>query len=398
MKNKHLLLCCGLFTCFTAQSAELLEPKGVAVGNGRLIPEFRLETFYDDNMSHAASGKTETLGVWFQPALSYELRDSKKRLRADYRLSGATHEDSHADDYVDHRARLRYQYTPTSRVSVGLNSEYLASQDQRGTGAAEGSGAIQTRPDEWHHMRLGAGFAYGARAARGRLEADVSLTNKDYENNRNITAVRDRRDMAASGRFYYRLLPKTALLLEARTTRYSYDQTAPNTASLDGATSRALLGLTWRGTFKTTGTARIGYIRKDFDASARRTGEAVSWELGVQWQPRSYSTFSLSTARDFLETNGAGDFIVDDSVALGWTHNWNTRVKTRLALRYAENDFEKDTSGRDDERLSVGANVVYALGNHLEIGAGYDYEERYSNDDRFDYEKNIARIFATIAF
>lgn len=397
MKNIYLLYF-GLFACFNIQAAELLEPEGIAFGSGRLIPQFRMETFYDDNMNYAATDEIETLGVLYQPALGYEIKDSKRRFFAGYQLSGAHHEDSSPDNYVDRRTRLGYQYTPTSRISVGVNGEHFDSHDPRGTGAAEGSGVIQTRHDRWHHLRLGTNFAYGARTAKARLETDASFTHKHYENNRNVTAVRDRDDITASGRFYYRILPKTSLLLEGRATHHNYKRTAPNSASLDGITSQGLLGLAWRGTFKTTGTAQVGYIRKSFDASARDTGEAFSWQLGVEWRPRSYSTFNLNTRRDFLETNGAGDFIIDDSIALNWEHSWNTRIKTRLNLRYAENDFEADNTGRRDEHLAVGANVVYAFGNHLEIGAGYNYEERYSNDDRFDYEKNIGRIFATVAF
>ena len=397
MKKKYLL-CWGLFAAFNIQAAELLELRGIALGNGRLSPEFRLEAFYDDNLTFAATNQIESFSTLFEPGVGYELRGAKKRFFADYRLSGAIYENSRRDDYIDHRALLGYEYTPTSRVSVGVDGEYFDSRDPRGTGAAEGSGLIQTTPDEWHHLRLGANLAYGASTARGRLEADVAFTNKDYDNNRNVTAVRDREDIAATGRFYYRILPKTSLLLEGRATRYEYDRTAPNSASLDGTTSQALLGITWRGTFKTTGTAQFGYSRKDFDADARRAGEAFSWELGVEWRPKSYSIFNLNTARNFQETNGVGNFIINDSVALSWAHSWNTRFRTTLNMRYARNDFEADTTGRADALLSMGASVVYAPGDHLEIGAGYVYDERDSNQDTFDYERNIARIFATLAF
>lgn len=399
MKKKcSYLLCCGLFAVVNLQAADLLTLRGIALGDGRLYPKFRLEAFHDDNLTSVASNEIKTFGLFFSPGLAYELKGAKKRFLADYNLSGATHESSRRDDYIDHRALLGYEYTPTSRVSLGVEGEYFDSHDPRGAGAAEGSGIIQDMPDEWHHVRLGGNLAYGASAARARFEADIDFTDKDYDNNRDVTAVRDREDIAATGRLYYRLLPKTSLLLEGRATRYDYDRAAPNSASLDGLTSEALLGITWEGTFKTTGAARFGYIRKDFDAAGRRAGESFAWELGVQWRPRSYSIFNLNTARNFQETNGAGDFIIDDSVSLSWAHSWSERLRTRLLFSFARNDFEADDTGRADERLSAGADVVYALGDHLEIGLGYDYEQRDSNQNTFDYQRNIVRIFAAVAF
>ena len=399
MKKKCVyLLFCGWFAGLNLQAAELLTLRGIAVGDGRLHPKFRLEAIHNDNLTAAATNPIKTFGTFYSPGFSYVLRSAKKRLFADYHLSGATYEDSRRDDYLDHRASFGYQYTPTNRVSLGVEGEYFDSQDARGTGAAEGSGVIQTSPDEWHHVRLKGKLAYGASGARGRFEGDVAFTNKDYDNNRRVTAVRDREDIAATGRFYYRILPKTSLLLEGRATRYDYDRSAPNSASLDGLTSQALLGITWKGTFKTTGTARFGYIRKDFDAAGRRTGQSFSWDFGVQWRPKSYSVFSLNTARNFQETNGVGDFIIDDSVSLSWAHSWNTRLRTALRFSFAQNDFEADNTGRADERLSAGADVIYKPGDNLELGLGYNYERRDSNQNTFDYERNIIRIFASVAF
>ncbi|MEM7027416.1 MAG: outer membrane beta-barrel protein [Pseudomonadota bacterium] len=382
----------------SVQSAELLEPEGIKSAEGRIFPEFTLEEFYNDNLINAASNEIDTFGTFVQPKIGFEFEGSTGFLFGEYEISAAAHEASSQDDYVDQSAQLGFQYSPTSRISLGLSGEYLDTHDARGTGAAEGTGAVQTNPDEWRHLKFDGNFSYGAESAKGRFELDAGFINKDYENNRSTTAVRDREDTYGSGRFYYRLMPKTSLLLEGRAINFNYDTDSVGSASLDSTTSRVLFGVTWEGTYKTTGTAQIGYIRKDFDADARSTGEDISWEFGVEWQPRTYSTVTLNTSRDFNETNGTGNFIITDSIDLGWSHNWTDRIRTTLSFRYAEDSFDQDTTGREDEKLAFGANIIYELRNWVEIGAGYDYDERESNDNTFDYEKNIANIFATIAF
>jgi hypothetical protein len=398
MQNRWIYALALLSLSLSAQSVELLDPEGIKAGDARVFPEITVKEFYNDNLIDAASNEIQTFGTFVRPKIGFEFEGSKGFLFGDYELSAAAHEGSDQDDYIDQSATLGFQYSPTSRISLGFSGEYLDTHDARGTGAAEGTGAVQVNPDEWHHLKLDANFSYGAESAKGRFEFDAGYINKDYDNNFATTAVRDREDTSGSGRFYYRIMPKTSLLFEGRATNFNYDTTAAGSASLDSTTSRALFGVTWEGTYKTTGTAQIGYIRKDFDSSARASGEDFSWELGVEWRPKSYSTFTLNTSRDFGETNGTGNFIITDSVDVSWVHSWSERLRTSLSFRYSEDSFDRDTTGREDEKLAFGANVIYELRDWVEIGAGYDYDERESNDNTFNYEKNIANVFATIAF
>ncbi len=390
----------ALLLSVNTQAAELLEPDGYkpAGQNGRFFPEFTLRESYNDNLIDAPSNEIGTFVTFVQPRLRYELESSTKSFFADYQLSAATHESTRNDDYVDNRGQLGYQYTPNSRVSAGITGEYLDTRDPRGTGASQGTGVVLANPDQWIHFKVDSNFSYGAESAKGRFEADLGYIDKKYDNNRIVTAVRDREDLYGSGRFYYRIMPKTSLLLEGRATQFDYDTTAAGTTSLNSITSRALFGATWEGTFKTTGTAQIGYIRKDFETSARPSGDDISWELGIEWRPRTYSTISLSTYRDFGETNGAGNFIITDSVDLNWQHKWSERFRTTLTFIYAIDSFDEDNTGREDDRLGVGINLVYKIKNWLEVGGSYNYDERESTDNTFDFQKNIASVFTTLAF
>ena len=107
MKKKCVyLLCCGWFAALNLQAAELLTLRGIAVGDGRLYPKFRLEAIHNDNLTAAATNPIKTFGALYAPSFRYVLRSAKKRLFADYGLTGATYEGSRRDDYLDHRASL----------------------------------------------------------------------------------------------------------------------------------------------------------------------------------------------------------------------------------------------------------------------------------------------------
>ena len=399
IKISGALVTCLLLSNYVSAAEGALGISGMRIGDGKLYTDITVTPFHDDNLTRAPSNEISTFGLLIAPHLAYELKVHKNRYFMDYLLSAATHEDSHPDDYIDNRFQLGYEYTPTKRIFLGIHGEYLDTRDPRGTGASEGTGVVLANPDEWHRYLVEGNVVYGGKRAKGRAELDLGYSNKSYDNNRTTTFVRDREDTYVRARLYYRIMPKTSLVLEGRTTNFDYDQDAAGVPSLDSDTSRVLLGVTWEGTFKTTGTAEIGYIKKDFDSSRRKDGDDFTWEVGVEWRPKSFSIFNLNTSRDFQETNGAGNFISKDSINASWSHQWHKlspKFSTLVDISYSEDSFDQITTGREDEYLNIGVSVNYKMRRWLELGGGYRYDERDSTISAFDYDRNIFELFATI--
>ena len=365
---------------------------GVPVGSGYANPSLDLEFFHDDNLFNSDINELDTFGWKVKPAVSYELSDNIKRFVADWQLDAGFYDDSSDDDYVDNFVSGLFEYQPSSRVYASLRGDYENTHDPRGTGRAEGAlVAAQPDFDEWHSFAVEGNLAYGAESARARMEADAGYIAKKYDNNRASTFVRDRDDLFAAGRFFYRIAPKTSLLVEGRVADYQYDAIAAGQVTLDSTVYKAFVGLTWEATYKTTGAIKVGYIDKNFDAGTRADGDAMTWEIDLQWQPRTYSTVNISSARDFQETNGAGNFIQHDNfITFNWTHDWQTRISTSVDFSYSEDTFDPTT--REDELTSAGVHINYELRRWATIGAGYRYDERDSNANAFDYDRNIYEL------
>ena len=316
-------------------------------------------------------------------------------------MDAAAHENNRADtdDYVNHTARLGYQFTPTTKTYIGIEGEYLDTIDPRGTGAAEGGNArfISFKPDEWHHYKISGNLAYGADSTPAKIALLTSYTDKQYDNNRAITFVRDRQDTIVNPRFTYRFMPKTEVLIDGIYKNIDYDSPPPGLPSLDSDEYTILAGLKWEATYKTSGSAQIGYRDRNFDAVGRSDDDDFSWKVGIIWEPRTYSTFSLESASEYGETNGTGDVIDTDRVSFNWNHQWLERLKTSVGFTYANDDFPGDNTGRQDDRYLFNADVGYEMRRWLEVGAGYFYDERDSNNNSFDYDRNVFHLFATIA-
>jgi len=370
----------------------------VKVGPGLLSPGIDLKVLHDDNLLNAETAELETFGFIVSPHAAYEISDNIKKFVVDWSLEAGFYEDDRADsdEYVDNTVRAGFEYQPTDRFFAAINGEYKDTRDPRGTGAAEGdASALLEIPDEWHSYGIEGSLGVGAASAKMRVEGDVGHISKDYDTNTATTFVRDRDDIFGAARLFYRIAPKTSLLLEGRVINYDYEATAPGAVALNSDVYRVLAGVTWEATFKSTGSIKAGYIKKNFDASGRTDGDDYTWEVSIEWRPRTYSTVNISSSRDFQETNGAGDFIKSDNlISFDWTHDWLEHVKSVVNFSYTENSF--DPSVRKDELLNAGVRLEYQMRRWLSLGAGYRYDERDSSEDAFDYERNVFEITVRI--
>jgi polysaccharide biosynthesis protein VpsM len=378
-----------------ALAYEIGDAAGIPLGAGHLYPKLETKLIHDDNLFRLNTVERDTWIAVFSPELTYELKSNKSLFLMHYDFEAGEHFSSHDDDYTDHIARIEYEYQPTSRIFTAVRGEFVDTRDPRGTGASEGAAVVVTEPDAYHTFGILGEAGYGSEQAKARFEVDMGYKTKQYDNNRATTFVRDRDDFYGSGRFYYRIKPKTNAVLEFRATNFNYDRDAVGTPGLDSTLFKYLAGVTWDATFKTTGYAKIGWIDKQFDSSARQDDDDVLWEFGTEWRPRTYSTFNLSTQRDYTETNGTGDFIQEDTIDFSWVHQWRERISSYVNFTYGQDDY---TTAREDDRYLAGVGVNYDMRRWVKLGAGYTYDERDSNVNTFDYDRNLFELTALLTF
>jgi len=368
---------------------------GINYGPGRVVPNLRLKLGYDDNLTLESSSEISTFFTVISPHVAYVVSDSTRKFIVDYLLEAGFYEGSSIDDFVDNRIRASIDYTPTRRIFTALNTEYIDSHDARGTGRAEGGrGITQNSLDEWHQWGIGGRFAYGTARSKGRIEAEAGFLTKEYDTNRIFTSIRDRDNTYGAARFFYRVRPKTFALIEGRIEDTEYARTAVGLAPLDSVTTRYLVGVTWVATYKTTGAIKVGFIDKDFDSDLRDDGTGLTWEIGIDWKPRTYSIVHFETAQTIDETNGTGDAIDNTHMFLSWKHSWKTRFTTNVDFLYENSTFDPDS--REDDYFQFRLGADYSFRRWLNFGAGYRFENLDSNANAFDYDHNVFELTADI--
>ena len=170
-----------------------------------------------------------------------------------------------------------------------------------------------------------------------------------------------------------------------------------DTSNLDSDVFNLSVGTEWRATAKTTGRAKLGYLRKDFDSDQRDDFNGVSWQVGVQWKPLSRSTIDIATGRYTNETTGVGDYLITRDISLTGTQVFMPRLSGSMGLYLAKTDFPT-ASGTDNERSDDTRRFSLSLGYDFlkwaSVNGGVNFTDRDSNYDADDYDQRT--IFVNV--
>jgi len=354
---------------------------GIPVGPLTAYPGIDLSIGYNDNLIRSSSDEISTPVVVIAPYVTLEGRSGAHSFDIRYRGETGLHSNSSQDNYNDNALQANAKFIFTSRSDLTARLDYKYGHDARGSTDR----TLSRNPDRYREGGAFALYGYGGRDAKGRVEFDGEYYERRYTNNRDYTTASDvdRGDLGAT--FFWRVAPKTRLLLQGRYKDLDY---VDPTSTLDSHEQRYYLGAKWDVTAKTTGFAKFGYMRKDFESPSREDVSSPSWDLGIRWSPRTYSVFDFTALRGFNESTGIGDTIVQSRAGVRWTHAWSSRMSHSVGYDFI-NDKYKGNTTRDDDTNALGLKVDYRFRRWLKFGAEYNFTDRDSNDPQYRYRRNV---------
>ena len=233
-------------------------------------------------------------------------------------------------------------------------------------------------------------------SSKGRARLAAKYRDTEYQNFREDTQYRDYDQWSVDGTFYWKVASKTDALAEIRYQETRYDLVEPirRGGSFDSDEYNYLVGVSWEPTARTSGSIKLGWFDRTYKSARREDDDGFSWEVDVYYKLRTYSVFNLKSRRFSQETNGIGDAVNAQETRLDWDHDWNGRSSTRLSALFLNKDFSG--SERQDDVYGVEAAYKYAMRRWLDLGVGYRYEDRNSDLELYDYDRN--RLFFEARF
>jgi hypothetical protein len=370
-------------------------PGSFNAGLGYLYPEIEFAVKRDTNIALQPDLLRESDNIsYVRPVLRLDARSGAQRYEAGYRGEYARYNRVTDYNYDDHDVFAGGDWTLDARHNFRLKGQNLDKVDPPGS-----LQVFTPTPSEYRQPIFTGFYAYGAQEAAGKLELQAGSYTKTYLNNRrdinNLPLTEDldhsRTELAAS--LLVRIRPKTYATLTAR--QYVYDYTLA-TSTKDSDETYLLAGLRWDISAVTSGRISLGRETKKFEPAAGGAGATEfsggAWEGGLNWKPLFYSTFDFVTRKRTEEATGIGEFVVNQTHQLAWTHVWGSRITSVITAAYLKDSYSG--TNRVDETSTGGARLLYAVQRWLKFGAEYAGSMRASSDDNFDYRRNRFMLLA----
>ncbi len=348
-------------------------------------PSVKAEVQHNDNLYSTPNNRTGDRILVLTPALQLEAKQGANNYKLLLSSTIGDYQTSKADNYSNTTLNGKAELNLGTHLRARVEAEYLDGVDARGST----NNPLSPTPDHYRQTRGQGMVSYGAPSARGRVDLELGQLRRDYVNNRETTAGSDRVTDDLGATFYWRIGPKTKLLFYGKHSSIDY---ALPTSTLGSVENTFQAGGEWEASVKTSGSFKFGMTKKNFDDPARGSATDITWGGAARWSPRTYSHVDLRLTRAPAETTGGvGNFIDRTSTAARWSHAWSTRLTTEAAAAYLTDAYQG--ADRSDHTQNYGIKANFRMRRWLNFGGEYTYSVRNSNDDSFDYRRNVFMLF-----
>ncbi|WP_226502410.1 outer membrane beta-barrel protein [Pseudomonas sp. MWU16-30317] len=375
---KRTALAATLVSTFSINAqAELAKPASIDIGGFDFTPQLNLTQSYDDNFRTLPDHKQASWISSVAPIFLLQAETRNTGYQLQYIGNNQTYWDDSSANHTDHQLTFRSVLEFDSRNRLRYDLGYKQLEQTTDT-------TVRTENDRYTVKNAGIGYTFGAATAKNQIDLGLDYEQRRFQNADGINDDMERNTTAFIGTWYHRLSGKTRALGEVRYTDFDYLQSGNPRTSVGTA---ALVGLEWDATAKTTGKVRIGEEQKDFNDSDRND-RSPTWEVGIDYKPRTYSTFSLNTHKSYDEGDDGASAIHVVTSKLGWEHHWSQRIKTTFDYTHAELEYEG--VDRQDKQNIFGSKITYGPRRWVDVSLGY---LRIKNDSTAELEGFTRNIY-----
>ncbi len=348
-------------------------------------PSLNADVKHDDNIFFTPNKRSADQILELTPALRLEARQANNAFALRMSTSIGQYQHSRADNYTNYNVDGLADLDLGTRLRARLSAGYLDGEDPRGST----NNPLSSTPDRYRQIQGRGIFRYGSRGAKGRIDFELGRLQRNYYNNRAITAAEDHAVDDIGATFNWRVGPVTTLQFQGKHTRVDYTLSGSTLGSIENA---LLTGATWDASAKTKIAFRIGTVRKVFDDPARTSSSTITWAGEVEWSPRTYSHVMLNLNRTPAETSGGvGNYIDRTSTVARWTHGWSSRFTTEASASLVTDAYEG--AARTDRTRNYEFKATHKMRRWLSWGGDYAHGNRISDDSSFDYRRNVFMLF-----
>ncbi|MBL0709554.1 MAG: outer membrane beta-barrel protein [Colwellia sp.] len=357
-----------------------------------LLLNAELTAEHDDNVLRKMKPISDS-SLKIAPEVQYLTHIGKHIFALDYQGEYSAYKDNNKLNYDDHDITLFAHLEHSLKISSEFKLSYKNEIEEPGTNNS--TSLFIQEFNQTDKKQASAKLFYGTKQSIGQLVFGLDHLESRYTNNSQGYRDLDRNKLTST--FFFRIAPKTRLLLQASIANYDYIK---RNNALDQSSQETfyLTGVEWDITAKTSGTFKLGYQGKDFDKNAYSDITGLSYMLDMTWKPNTYSKIKIGASRLTQESSQlfAGAFVTT-SYSIDAEHEITARTKLKAAYTY-DNDDIVTIRNRTDKLHNIKLGINHSLLTWLNISFDYRYIERTSDFNIYEFKTNIINFSLTTKF
>ncbi|MDH5523351.1 MAG: outer membrane beta-barrel protein [Desulfobulbaceae bacterium] len=278
------------------------------------------------------------------------------------------------------------QYNFRGGLSIDLIDKYIDSEDPLGTGDS-------TVIDAFKHNLVQVIADYRI-TDKIRFRADYNNFHLNYD--LNVSSGMDRDDNSYAGYLFYKYSPKTSAFINYQYVDVNYDT---NTIQ-DNKQNQYKLGINWAPTVKTKLIGLIGITDRSSDNTAGDTS-AFTAQLTAAHQLTAKTSLQIVAAQQVSEsTVSTAAYSNDTTISVSVREDFTLKIAGNLEVSYGRFNFHENTGAwsRTDHTYSFAPSLRYMFKDWLMADLGYEYSERDSDNDAYDYNTNKIYVKVSAGF
>ncbi|MBZ9781532.1 outer membrane beta-barrel protein [Pseudomonas sp. REP124] len=362
-----------------------LDPQNIDIYGFNFTPILFISESYDDNFRELEHNVQSSMVTRIMPTFELKAEDRNSATRLIWQPSRNIYHDEPDASYTAQRVQLASIMEFTDRHRLKLEGEWRKYERTTDT-------AVDGVNDKIQNSQVNGLYTYGARSADNQLEFGANYAQLRYDNSGGINDDKERNTTALTSTWYHRIGSNTRGLLEYDHKIFDYVQSGNPRSSKSDA---LLGGAEWDFTARTKGKVRVGYERKNFDDSESKDLDNPTWQVDLQWKPRTYSTFTFLARQAMAEGDDGSDAVKATFTQLGWRHGWTERITSVAEIGAGRNVYEGQD--RTDDLREYHLGVIYEMRRWMDIEVGYRYRDNDSDADDESYKRNVFQISFNIS-
>jgi hypothetical protein len=382
-------------------SKDLPNREGIKVGIGNIVVHsaFKVQEQFDSNIFLKDSDIRSDGITSLHPSVGVEIPFSDNMLSADYDVDINLFGHYTDQDHTDQRARGLLEINLTD-YKITVDNVYRRFTDRA---SSETSTRVKRQTND---------FKAGVSAEFELLGFDVNYKNTvedylitdlvwgplTYEDKSTMTNI-------VGAVVSYRFLPKTLILLESDLgfVKY-YNSSIPP----DSYYTETVLGLKGEWFKKSNVNLKAGFRYHSYDHSdILKSKDFIGPVIrgGFDYFPTEVDTIGVRLERTIYEsTYSTMNYYNVNLVKVEYTHNFSDKFSANAFGSYQLNLYPGEsiedgvTAKRHDNLFGGGCGLRYDIQKWVSLEAKYEYRQRISKFETFDYIDNLATIAGTIGF